>query len=318
LQVFLCIKGLNVGRKVKPDIIYAHSLTSVFPAYLASLFLKTKFIVRVYGVRHLYWSWQSLWLRMKECRDYLAFKVPADYFIITDDGSFGNLLAGKLGVPDNKIKYWRNGLVQDIQDEYPHAKEDICNHLHIDPSARIIASTCRLIPDYGVEKLVRALIDVFKKQPDCVCIIAGSGPERKRLEEFARKNNIASRIFFMGIVDRDMIKKILYASDIFVFLPDHYNCTNTMWEAMAARRCIVTSENDAVKEVLTSGKDSMLIPSDNIDSLAGILDKLLRNKRLRNELGENARIRAQQVLEPWSKRIEKEAELVEKLVEERR
>lgn len=311
-QIFGLFWGIKTGFRVKPDVIYAHSLTSALPAFLVSRFFSTRFVVRVYGTRQLYWRWKYVRYRIKEFRDYLTFKIPADYFIITDDGSYGNRLAKNLGVPDEKIRYWRNGIDQDLYEQDPSAKEYICNYLKLSPSCKIIASTCRLIPIYGVNKLLYAFADLYKKNPDAVCLIAGSGPERKKLEEFVRKAGISSRVFFLGIVDRQMIKKILNAADIFVFLSSYYNCTNTMWEAMTCGKCIITTETEAIKEILTSEKNAVLIQPDSC--VSEILSNLLNNDDLRNELGKNARERSRQILEPWPERIKKEAELLEKLV----
>ena len=273
-----------------------------------------KLIIRVYGTRQLYWRWQNFWSRIKEFRDYLAFKIPADYFIITDDGSYGNLLAKKLGVKDGKIRYWRNGIDEDLYEQDPSAKEEICRRFNISPSCKIIASTCRLIPDYGVDKLLYALVDLFRNRSDAVCVIAGSGPQERALKDFALRNNISSRVFFVGIVDRQMIKKILYAADIFVLLSRYHNCTNTMWEAMACGKCIITTQTEAIGDVLTSGKNAILVPPDDFRELPRILLELLNNDNLRNDLGKHAGARAQEVLEGWSKRVEKEAELLEGLL----
>lgn len=306
--------GIKLGIKVKPDIVYAHSFTSVFPAYLVSRMLRARLVVRVYGTRQLYWRWQSFWFRLKEFRDYLAFKFLADYFIITDDGNFGNLLAKKLGVPEEKIKYWRNGIDESFYEPQPNAKNAICKHLSIEPSYKIIVSTCRLIPDYRVDELIYALVSVFKKRNDVVCLIAGDGPQRNKLKEIVRNSGLSSRIFFLGIVDREMVRKILNAADIFVLLSRYHNCTNTMWEAMACGKCIVTTETEAIKEILSSGKNAVLVSPDNLKMIPKILEELLDNNDLRNELGKNARLRAQEVLESWSRRAEKEAYLLQELI----
>lgn len=315
LQIFLFLRGLKIARAVRPDIIYAHSCTSVFPAYLVSMLVKSKFIVRVYGTRQLYWRWPNIWYRIKECRDYLTFKVPADYFIFTSDGSLGDRLAVKLGVTESKIRSWRNGLEETFYEQEHDARQKLCERLNINPAFKIIASTSRLVTEYGADTLVCSLTDVFRDNPDTVCIIAGNGPEKSRLEKFAAAEGISDRILFLGIVDRSMIKQILCAADIFVFMSRYHNCTNTMWEAMAAGSCIVTADNDGIREVLTSGENAVLVPPHEFRQLPEIISGLLSNNRLREELGRNARTRAGQVLETWSMRIEKEFDLFEGLVD---
>jgi len=313
-QIFAFYRGMQVSYKLKPDLIYAHSFTSAFPAFFVSIFFRTKLVIRVYGTRQLYWWWPNWGYRIKEFRDYLAFKIPADYFVITNDGTQGDRLAKKLGVRDEKIKCWRNGIDKEMFELDPKAKDEICKQLNIDPGLKIIVSTCRLRPDYAVDSVLAALVDVFKKHPKCVCLVAGEGTEKKKLKDFAEDNNIASKVIFLGIVDHNMIKKMLNAADIFVFLSKLHNCTNTMWEAMTCGKCIVTTETESIKEVLTQQEDVLLVPKGDINAASDALNTLLDNDDLVKKLGEKARKTSEQVMETWPQRIEKEAKLLEALV----
>jgi glycosyltransferase involved in cell wall biosynthesis len=87
-----------------------------------------------------------------------------------------------------------------------------------------------------------------------------------------------------------------------------------MWEAMACGKCIVTTETEAIKEVLTPDA-AVLVPNESVEKdLPGILEGLLSDGRKRDEYGRNARRRATEVLEPWAKRAEREVRLLEELV----
>lgn len=317
-QIFSFLIGMKIGLKVKPDIVYAHSPASVFPAFLVSKFLSARLIIRLYGVRELYWQWKHIWFRIKEFRDYLVFKIPADYFIITNDGSSGNIIAMKLGVSSGKIRYWWGGVDEAMYEIELDAKKEICQMLNIDPSFKIIVSTSRLNYEYGVDKLLFALGDLFKKEHNCICIIAGGGPKRKKFEECVHKLNISSRVYFLGIVDKKMIKKILNAADVYVLLARSHNCTNTMFEAMACGKCIVTTDTMALREMLIPDEDAVLVPWEELNKLPDIFSNLLRNDQLRKKFGENAKKKARQLLESWSKRAEKEALLLEELIGQRR
>jgi len=317
-QIFSLYWGIRLAHRIKPDLVYVHSLTPALLSWFISRLFKAKLVIRVYGIRDLYWKWADIFYRIKELRSYAVFKIPADYFIITNDGTNGYQLAKKLGVCEDRIKNWRNGIDLDSYERDPSAKEYICNYLKLSPSCKIIVSTCRLIPIYGVNKLLNAFVDSYKTNPDAVCLIAGGGPEKQKLEALVEKAGISSRVFFLGVVDRQMVKKVLYASDIFVLLARYHNCTNTMWEAMACGKCIITTETEAIKEILTSEKDAILVPHSRLDNTAGILQELLNNDDLRRRLGDNARKRAKDVLEPWSKRMEKEAQLLEDLIKNTR
>lgn len=313
-QIFSLVYGIKLARRMRPSLIYAHGLVSALPSYLVSILSKSKLVIRVYGARDLYWKWESPWFRLKEFRDYLSFKIPADYLIITNDGNYADRLALRLGVQQEKIRCWRNGVDFSIYGPNPQSKKEILKEFRIDPSAKIIISTSRLLYLYGLDRLVFALPEVFKKSENAICIFAGTGPERKDLEVFAYKHGIQKKVFFLGMIDHERLKRLLNAADIFVLLSRYHNCTNTMWEAMVCGKCIVTTETEAIKEVLTSGVNCILLPEEKMNELAKVLEELLANDGLRLRLGENARIRAKEILETWPERIDKEIALLEKLV----
>ena len=306
--------GLKIGRQIKPDLVYAHGLTAAFPAFLVSRLLGAKFVIRLYGTRQLYWIFKNPWSRIKECRDYLGFKLPADLFIITNDGNHGDILARKLGVPEEKIKYWRNGVEDVMWQQIPQAPAQVRQRYKLSDSAKIIVSTARFIPDYRIDLLLETLPKVFAADPDAVAIIAGDGPQKDRLHHLAQQLGLSSRLVFTGILNRSAIKELLDASDVFVLLSRYHNCTNTMWEAMAAAKCIVTTRNEAITEVLEDNKNGILINEVNLNRLPNILTALLGDDAERQFLGRQAGLRAQEVLEHWDKRINREEELLRKLI----
>ncbi|MCM8781095.1 MAG: glycosyltransferase family 4 protein [Candidatus Omnitrophica bacterium] len=312
-QIFGLIHGIRLSLSIKPHIIYVHGLTPALPGFIISRLFNAKLIIRVYGTRELYWQWDNLWLRIKEFRDYLSFKIPADYFIITNDGNYGDSLARRLGVPAERIRNWRNGVDFDMYEPDKGHKEKVLKELGLPLSTKVIISTARLIPIYGVDRLIFALSELFKKNQDCICIILGDGPQRQMLREYVNKVGIQNRIFFLGIVDRERVKQFLNAADIFVLLSKYHNCTNTMWEAMVCGKCIVTIENEAIREVLTHQVNAILIRPDEIPHFSQILSELLNDEILIEQLGKRAHLRAREILEPWEVRMEREVRLLEEL-----
>jgi glycosyltransferase involved in cell wall biosynthesis len=170
---------------------------------------------------------------------------------------------------------------------------------------------------YGVERLIHALPQLFRLNKDWICVVADDGSEKKALQDFVDRHGLQGRVFFSGTVDHAQLKRLLNAADIFVLLSRYHNCTNTMWEAMASGKCIVTVDNETIREVLTSGENAVLLSQDTLAELAGILDELLKNDGLRSALANKARMRAGEVLESWDARIAKESKLIEALIEGR-
>ncbi len=312
-QVYCLFYGIRLAKKIRPDIIYVHFLTPAFCGFIISKIFKTKLIIRVYGVKDLYHRWNDLLYRLKEFRGLLAFKLPADYFIITKDGSRGDALAQRLGVEQERIRCWRNGIDFKKITLSPQEKSDIYSELNIPEKAKVILSTCRLSPIYRVDRALEIILKVLEKRQDTFFIITGDGPQREELEQVPRQSRAQGQVKFLGIIERSRINKLLHIADLFVFLPQSHNCTNTMWEAMMAGCCIVTTENDAIKEVLQD--EAVLISESKMSSVSEIIRELLEKDALREEYSEKVMKKANSVLETWDVRIDKEIELLGNLKE---
>ncbi len=312
IQFAAFFAGKKLAREIEPDIIYAHSTTPLLPAYFVSRVCRTKLVARIYGMR--FWEFQSFWSRLRRFRDYGPLRLPVDAFIITNDGTEGDRICRRQGVTREKIKYWRNGVDGNIFETDPAARQDIVREFNLPEDARIIVSLSRLVEFYGIDELVKALLTVFPEVPNAYCLMAGDGPLKVTLEKMVEENGLSGRIIFVGVRDHAFVKKMFNAADLYVFLSQRHNCTNTMWEAMATGKCIVTTETEAIREVLTDGENARLLSRDREEEIPRVIKELLLDDALRSQMGERARSRAREVLETWDQRIAREAEFLEALV----
>ena len=311
-QPYCLFNGIRWAARFRPDIVYVHSLGPAFCGYLISRMFKAKLVIRVYGVKDLYWKWDDVAFRVKEWRNYCALRLPADVLIITNDGTGGERLARKLGVPEGRIRHWRNGIDFSGKRADTQQRERICRDLEIAPEMRIVLSTCRLVPIYQADAALAVMAEVMRTHKDIAFVIAGDGPDRERMEASVRNTPEYDRIRFLGAVERSRIQALLEAADIFVLLAKHHNCTNTMWEALKCGTCIVTTRTDAIAEVL-SDEEAVLVPGDDREYTIKAIEALLRDDERRQRLGRNAKAKAEILLESWPQRVEKEIVLLERL-----
>lgn len=313
-QFSILFWAIKIAKKVKPQVVYSHDCTPAFPAYLVSRLFSSKFILRIYGTRNLFWSYKNIFLRLKEFRDYAALKLPADYLIITKDGTNADLLVKELGVKGEKIKHWRNGVDFGFYDPDPAIKMSIREKLGIKPDHKIIISTSRVIPFYNPERLVYSLPGLFKLNPKCACIIASDGPDKEKLREYVCRNNIEDKVFFTGMVERGYLKDLLNASDLFVSFSAYSNCNNALFEAMVTGKCVITLDNDITRELIISGENGYLVKESELVKLPEILDRILKDENVLRKVSENIRNTALNKLWTWEKRMDEESKLLEALV----
>jgi phosphatidylinositol alpha-mannosyltransferase len=108
-----------------------------------------------------------------------------------------------------------------------------------------------------------------------------------------------SDVVFTGYAAYDDLPRYYKTADIVCF-------PNTGWEsfgvvlleAMSIGKPIIASAIDGFTSVLTDGVEGIAVPPRNVEKLAGALFKLIRDERLRQEMGERGKPKAQQY--DWS------------------
>ena len=305
--------ALKIARRAKPQLIYCHDLTPAFSAWALSRIFSAKLILRMYGARDLYWRHQHFWGRVKECRDFAALKLPADYLIITKDGTKADVLARQLGVKEEKIRHWRNGVDFGFYLPDPEIGNKIRAQLGLRQDWKVIISTSRIYYFYNMDKFIYQLPELFRLNPDCACIIAHSGPDRERLQDYVREQKIADRVIFTGTVEKSYVRELVKASDVYIALSRYSNANNSLFEAMVAGKAIIATENEEIKELITSGENGYLLKEEELDHLPEILNRILLNEPALLKYQTNVRKTAQEKLWTWEQRMAEEIKLLESL-----
>ncbi|MBD5655946.1 MAG: glycosyltransferase family 4 protein [Candidatus Eremiobacteraeota bacterium] len=132
----------------------------------------------------------------------------------------------------------------------------------------------RLVPEKGVDLLLRALADVGGAR----VLLVGDGPERANLEALAQQIGIAPRVSFTGVLPPADAALALAAADALV-LPSR---TATNWaeqfgrvliEAMASGVPVVASDSGAIPEVV--GDAGIIVPEGSALALGVALRRVL-------------------------------------------
>jgi glycosyltransferase involved in cell wall biosynthesis len=79
----------------------------------------------------------------------------------------------------------------------------------------------RLVKKKGVDVIILAFSRLIKENPtlNVKLLIAGDGPERKRLEEISNQLKLTDKVVFLGAVPEEIKKCIYKAADIFIYVP---------------------------------------------------------------------------------------------------
>ncbi|MGE3841527.1 MAG: glycosyltransferase family 4 protein [Vicinamibacterales bacterium] len=150
-----------------------------------------------------------------------------------------------------------------------------------------------LKPWHGVDVLLEAIHRLSADVPDVRALIVGDGPERTRLEAFARNLGIADRVNFVGAMPKSQVPRAMSAMAVatapYPELAGFYFSPLKVFEYMAAGRAIVASAIGQVRQVIADGETGRLCVPGDAGDLARILLDLARDPAQRQRLGLAAR-----------------------------
>ena len=158
---------------------------------------------------------------------------------------------------------------------------------------KVILYFGRLIRKKGVEYLIKAFKRVSKEYENSFLVIAGDGPERKRLEDLCRELDIHN-VYFSGFVKADEKNAYFYLCDIFVYpsitldIPEEWSLG--VCEAMSlGKPVIVTKAVGSVNELVFHKYNGYVVPERDDEAIYEAIKCLLTDDELRTKIGKNAK-----------------------------
>jgi glycosyltransferase involved in cell wall biosynthesis len=159
--------------------------------------------------------------------------------------------------------------------------------LGIAPGTVAVGSITRLMPSKGNQYLVDAAPQVLASHPSVRFFIVGEGELQPALEAQARALGLGDRFVFAGFT-RD-VAAALSAFDLLVFPSLWEGTPLTVFEALAMGKPIVATDADGLLDVLTDGRDAVVVPKANAGRLAEAVNTLLDAPDRAAALGAEAR-----------------------------
>ena len=145
----------------------------------------------------------------------------------------------------------------------------------------------RLVYGKGVQNLILAFPELTRKTRARLLII-GDGSYKPALERLAQSVD-RGNILFLGQKKQREIAELLSITDIFVNPSYSEGLPTSVLEAGVAGLPIVATDVGGTKEIIEDGKSGFLIPPTNTKALKETICQLIKNKHLREELGNNIR-----------------------------
>ena len=219
----------------------------------------------------------------------------------------------QIGIPASKIKVIYPGINFNPFKKVSLEKvKDIRNSLAIWEEANIVGIVGCLDYWKGHDVFLQTMTEVFKEIPNTVALIVGDEPlegkgSKQYLLKLVKKLGIENKVIFVG--HRNDVWNFFHLMDVCVHASTHPEpFGRVIVEAMAASKPVIATNLGGPKEIIKNGYTGFLVPPNDAIKMAQKIIFLLKNKRIRNKIGIEAR---QQVLQRFS--IEQHVQAVERV-----
>jgi len=158
-----------------------------------------------------------------------------------------------------------------------------------EPESPSVLCVANLIPIKGHETLIRAAAELKKEFPALTWNLIGDGPLLAPLRALADQLGVSGQVNFLGGKPRQAVAGAMRQCTLFA-LPSRYEGLGCVYlEAMSCAKPAIGCRGQGIGDIIQHGRSGFLVGADNPRELALAVAMLLRDKGLRQRIGETAR-----------------------------
>lgn len=223
-----------------------------------------------------------------------AYAMADAVFCVTEE--LRNFHASQTWLAPERIQVVHNGVDAERYSPQPALRRAVRERLQIPAGSLVLGVVSRLVPIKDHATLFRAAERLATHKIDVRVVVAGTGPERERLDALVNDSPaLKGRVSFVGAIEN--VPEILNALDVFVLPSLMEGMSNTILEAMSCALPVAATRVGGNPDLVQEGRSGVLFAPGDDTHLAGQLELLAANEELRRDYGAAGRRR---VLEDFS------------------
>jgi len=137
---------------------------------------------------------------------------------------------------------------------------------------------------YGLDTALRALAIARRSRSAIRLRIAGSGPQRAKLEKLAGDLGVADTVEFLGRLERAEIVKLYWGADVVLNPSRVDNMPNSVLEALACGVPVISTNVGGVPFIVEHGRTALLVARDDAQAMAAAMLRLGADPQLQSTL----------------------------------
>ncbi|PAV27039.1 glycosyltransferase [Tamilnaduibacter salinus] len=278
LDVRLAGKLRRIIRRGGIDIVHCHQYTPFFYGWLASLGLSAQVVFTEHGRFHPdRYRYKARWIN-----PLMARLTPA---LVAISQATREALVEYEFMPRCRIDVIYNG-IQGFDPDAAGAAE-LRRELGIPASDTVLGTVSRLDPVKNQRMMLEAFQQFHQQHPDSWLLLVGDGPDRSRLEAYARELAVSDQVVFTGFQSRP--STYLQAMDVFLLSSHTEGTSMTLLEAMSLGIPPVVTDVGGNPEIVTHRQDGMLVPTEDPERMAQALEDIVSDPAFQQSLSATAK-----------------------------
>lgn len=259
------------------DLIHAHTSHAHSLAVLAKVLLRGRCAVVVH--RRVDFSIHKLPFRLS----LLKYRLGVDRYIAVAE-AVKCVMVGD-GVPGDRIDVVRS--CTDLARFDAAEPAGLRRELGLPRDAAIVGNVGFLVGHKDHANLLRAAAIVCPRHPEAHFVIVGEGDMRPGIEALREELGLAGRVVLTGF--RSDIPSVLADFDVFALSSCMEGIAGVLFEAMASRVPVVTTDAGGIAEYLVDRVNGRLVPTRDPEALAEAILYMLEEPQDRARLAEAGR-----------------------------
>lgn len=224
---------------------------------------------------HTYWGWifRQVYRRAHE--------------VIAISQAVKNYLVEAKEVEGRKVSVIYNPVAFPSED-FPHQSQSM-------DGVFTFICVCRLVPVKNLDSLIIAAARLKREEPllRFRIQILGEGPERAALERLVHSIHVSEHVDFLGF--QANVWPYLRSADAFILPSFTEGSSVALVEAMGAGLPAIVTREGGAEEVLGSSETGFLIDPRQLESISGVMKRVLTlDKKELKEMGNRAQLHVQQ------------------------
>ena len=155
-----------------------------------------------------------------------------------------------------------------------------------DGGTRWLVTVARLQEHKGMDTVIRALPAILARAPDVRYAVAGTGPDRERLEHLAQELGLGDHVRFLGGVGDQDLPAFYNLASVYVGASRRAGRLGvegfgiSLVEASACGLPVVAGNSGGIPDAVRDGETGFLVPPDDPAALAAAVSRLLADAEL--------------------------------------